>query len=263
MKNIAYMPFTKVSLFDKNYQSLTLYVGTGKTHCIRQITLNLRKQNKRVAIVCTTGMATMQYKDLGAKTIHSWAGLYDGRYGNQQLVDLIGTGEKFKECKQRILATEVLVIDEISMLSQKTLEQLEFVCRKTKKNEVVFGGIQVIGGGSFKQLPPVPNLNYGDNGNYCFQSKLWDTIFPHRIHLTTVIRQHEVQLIKAVNELEDGMASPETQDFLKTLDRPLAAGCEAVKLFATNIDVNLYNMDRLSEHPGESTHYRAVDTGIH
>ncbi|KAJ8313793.1 hypothetical protein KUTeg_008354 [Tegillarca granosa] len=34
---------------------------------------------KNIAIVCSTGIATSQYGELEAQTLHKWAGLGDGR----------------------------------------------------------------------------------------------------------------------------------------------------------------------------------------
>jgi hypothetical protein len=41
----------------------------------------------------------------------------------------------------------------------------------------------VIGSGDFKQLPPVPNLRYEDDGRHCFQNEKFHLTFPHHIIL--------------------------------------------------------------------------------
>ena len=45
---------------------------------------------------------------------------------------------------------------------------------------------QVIASGDFKQLPPVPNIRYGDIGNHCFQSRVFTDLFAHHINLDVV-----------------------------------------------------------------------------
>ena len=94
------------------------------------------------------------------------------------------------------------------MLSCKTLEAVELICRSVKGNNLTFGGIQVIAAGSFFQLPPVPSLT--DEGLYAFQSENFRKIFPLHFKLESVLRQTEPDLIKAINELCDGMPSKET-----------------------------------------------------
>lgn len=45
--------------------------------------------------------------------------------------------------KKKIQQTQCLIIDEISMLSAKVFNMVEFVCRHVKKTDTVFRGIQV------------------------------------------------------------------------------------------------------------------------
>ena len=83
-----------------------------------------------------------------------WGGLHDGRYQNSELLHLILTDERFGGVKGRILNTDVMVIDEISMVSNRTLSQVEFICRKVRIDisTCVSGNIQVILCGDFLQL---------------------------------------------------------------------------------------------------------------
>ena len=73
-------------------------------------------------------------------TLHKFAGLEDGRHDNEKLLQLIDSDERFQETKSRILSTDCLVIDEISMASRKIFESVEFLCRKLKWQHI-FGGI--------------------------------------------------------------------------------------------------------------------------
>jgi ATP-dependent exoDNAse (exonuclease V) alpha subunit len=49
---------------------------------------------------------------------------------------LILTDERFGDVKGRILNNDVLVIDEISMVSNRTLRQVEFISEKIKDLEL-------------------------------------------------------------------------------------------------------------------------------
>ena len=88
-------------------------------------------------------MASMQL-GMDASTLHHWSGILDGRYSHQKLAELYDNDDKFASAKHRIASSDCLVIDEISMLSQKTFEMLEFACRHVKKNNLCFGGMQVV-----------------------------------------------------------------------------------------------------------------------
>ena len=85
---------------------------------------------------------------------------------------------------------EVLIIDEISLLSAKAFDAIEKICRSIKNNGLIFGGIQVLAAGSFVQLPPVPSVL--DSVLFAFQSDMFARMFPHKINLKTVVHQDEV-----------------------------------------------------------------------
>ena len=67
----------------------------------------------------------------------------DGIYAIENLDKLILT-DKFIEVRERIEGTDVLIIDEISMVSASIFEQVEYVCRNLKNTKEYFGGLQVI-----------------------------------------------------------------------------------------------------------------------
>jgi len=46
--------------------------------------------------------------------------------------------------RHRICNTDVLIIDEIGMASQKIFEMVEMVCRTVKNCDFLFGGMQVL-----------------------------------------------------------------------------------------------------------------------
>ena len=49
--------------------------------------------------------------------------------------------------------------------------------RKTRPHRKPFGGNEIIAAGDFLQIPPVPDRLHWDEGDYCFQSKMFDS-FP-------------------------------------------------------------------------------------
>ena len=65
-------------------------------------------------------------------------------------------------------STNILIIDEISMISSKVLGQVQFITQKVRSSSVLFGNLQVILAGDFLQLPPVANELVGDRGLHCF-----------------------------------------------------------------------------------------------
>lgn len=100
--------------------------GTGKTFLVREAVSRLRNAGKTVAVTASTGMAARQYAQQGGTTIHHWAGMLDGRYDNQYLLRRLEAADDQSVIK-RINETDVLLIDEISMISAKTFEQVSLV----------------------------------------------------------------------------------------------------------------------------------------
>ena len=222
----------------------------------------LRKKGKKVAVTASTGMATTALPNMNAVTLHSWAGLLDGRHSIEELQEIIYT-DVFAQARNRITTTDVLVIDEISMISALLFDKLEYVIRSIKEPNKAFGGMQMVLSGSFKQLPPICNTRYGDLGDFVFSSSAFKRNIVHHVHLTEVVRQHEVDLIMAVNQLCSGDPNEETHQLMESLSRPINCDPdnEPVRLFATNFDVDLHNYMCLSEAEGRLQTYTSSDTG--
>ena len=81
--------------------------GSGKTYLLQEYINWLKKNNIKVAITASTGIAATH---LGGVTIHSWCGL--GIRDNLSAYDLESLLEK-KYLWQHIDQTSVLIIDEI------------------------------------------------------------------------------------------------------------------------------------------------------
>lgn len=241
---------------------ITGQAGTGKTFLLQKIVGLLTSQGKSAGIVCSTGLACSNFPPkYRAKTLHSWSGFGDCRHPRDILLDRITKNDDYSATLQRYLSTQVLVIDEISMISSKLLADFEYVCRKVRGENLWFGGMQVILSGDFYQLCPVPNKITGDNGEHCFQWINFGSVFPHTLNLEAVVRQTEVDLIRAVNEISRGELSPATSQLLKDLSRPLRADSTPLKLMSRNIDVDVFNADRIEKFPGQPKIYKSHDTG--
>ncbi|CAG2254811.1 unnamed protein product [Mytilus edulis] len=75
------------------------------------------------------------------------------------------------------------------------------------------------------------------------------SFFPHHINLEIIHRQSETLLVTSVNELECGTISENTVAFFNSLHRPLQDEHlgKAVHLFARNVDVDLFNYERIQK----------------
>ena len=122
--------------------------GTGKSFLITALIGKLNELELKVSLVAPTGIAAFNVK--GA-TIHSQFRIStDVEWCNlEEESELVGY----------IASLDVLIIDEISMVSIKLFECLNRLFQHVKTSEDFFGGIQVICIGDFCQLPPVVTGN--------------------------------------------------------------------------------------------------------
>ncbi|KAJ8311488.1 hypothetical protein KUTeg_010843 [Tegillarca granosa] len=121
---------TQQEILDKAKEGHSLLIlgqsGTGKSYLVKEISRILSREGKAVSITASTGIASL---NVNGQTIHSWSGIGDGRFSNDEIIYKINTDEHFKKYKSNILATNCLIIDEISMLSLKLFDQIEYICR--------------------------------------------------------------------------------------------------------------------------------------
>jgi ATP-dependent DNA helicase PIF1 len=238
--------------------------GTGKSFLVREIVKQSQEKGIQVALTCTTGIACAVYsnlsKTLRAQTIHQWSGIDDGRFAPSEIKNVLKNNVEYSKTVETIKGTDLLIIDECSMISKKMFNSLAEVC-SIKNENMNFGGIQLVLVGDFHQLPPVPNLLCNDDGDFCFNSKIFDSVITHRVTMTSVMRQTEDILIKAVQEVSLGKLSDETKVFIETLKRPLPDGEANIKLFSTNDRVDDFNRDRILDFPGPLYEFVASDSG--
>ena len=217
------------------------------------------EKDRQTYATTSTGMARLQFSN--AKTLHSWSGYGDITIDVDTLIQRIAVNPAYESVKYNILSCDTLIIDEIGMISEKMFTSVEKICQAVRNSNLIFGGIQVIGGGSFFQLSPVPSCL--DAGNYCFLSDSFWRTFPHTMKLNDVMRQREKNLIQAVNELCEGKPSNETLKLISTLSRPLSSYKDVVFIFGTNFDVNFYNHVKVDELHGFQFIFESQGKGEH
>lgn len=197
--------------------------GTGKTYAIKQIYKHAIDNNKKICVTALTGVASVLL-DCNATTIHSWSGL---GISNKTETAIINKINKSKFYKHNWENTDLLIVDEISMMSQKLFELLNKIGQVIRCNKKPFGGIQLIFSGDFFQLPPVKEIFF------CFESPLFNSTFNKIINLTKVFRQNEITYKRLLLNMRKGLISKKSIDLLNS------------KMVDENFDRNTKDITRL------------------
>tara|TARA_B100000900_G_scaffold406958_1_gene418855 strand:+ start:1644 stop:2921 length:1278 start_codon:yes stop_codon:yes gene_type:complete len=165
--------------------------GVGKSTLIRHF-VNNNKKYKKIAITSTTGISAVL---IGGTTLHSFLKIGLGNKSQSMLIDDI---MKNKYMKDNWVNTQVLIIDEISMLSPDLFEKLDNVAQFVRGSERPFGGMQLILSGDFCQLPCVKSEKF------CFEASNWNDVVKNTIHLDEIIRQRNIEFQNCLNKIRLG-----------------------------------------------------------
>lgn len=185
--------------------------GTGKSYIVTLLLQVLKKLEltDRLALTAPTGVAAC---NISGMTIHSWAGIGIGTNSTDSYYKkIMSRGARNEELRDRWKKTEILVIDEVSMLSADLFEKIAQLGSLIRKDKRPFGGIQVILCGDFFQLPPISK-----GGKFCFQSPVWSELLGPEgsVVLDKVFRQKDGPFVRLLNDMRRGVVTPEGQSIL-------------------------------------------------
>ena len=236
--------------FDKYIQGHNIFItgpgGAGKSELIRLIYKHAHSHFKNIHVTALTGCASILL-NCKAKTLHSWAGI---GLGNLPIESLILKIKKKKNQKLIWRQTDILVIDEVSMLSLKLFNLLNDIGKAIRGNQKPFGGIQLIFSGDFYQLPPIGDHLDIDTQRFCFESDNWNLVFhlDNQIELKKIFRQTDEIYSIILNQIREGKIKRRSNNLLldyvgRELDNNLVA--EPTKLYPTKNKVDQINLMRM------------------
>lgn len=266
---------------------LTGTAGSGKTYVLQQYISYLKKMNIPHGVTASTGVAATH---LNGMTINSWAGI-----GIKEIIDESEINEllKRKYLHTRFDETRVLIIDEVSLLSARTLESVDKVLKAFKKNDLPFGGIQVVLCGDFFQLPPISksetnpnakNNNVHNNSHFeisdfeivssfdirdsnlkdqfVYKSPVWEDLDLAVCYLDHPYRQEDERFLEMLHEIRTNSVTKKTWELLKErfLD-PIVYGMTPVRLYTHNALADRVNLEELSKIKMPLKTYQMEDEG--
>ncbi len=234
---------------------LTGAPGAGKTYVLNQFIKRAQRDGKRVAVTASTGIAASH---LGGTTIHSWSGL--GILDQLSADDSKRLGGSDKLSK-RYNSTDILVIDEISMLHGYRLDMINQLAKVLRENDKPFGGMQVVLVGDLFQLPPVSRMS--GPGDFAHLSAAWEEL---NLQVCYITEQHRQQNNDSLLELLEAMRRDEIESYhgellQERIGRQPAQEVVVTRLYAHNIDVEAINQRHLAALPGKSHIFNATTKG--
>jgi len=233
---------------------------------------------KRVRIVAPTGKAAL---DVNGSTFWTYAGWTpDSMRIPMCQLELNARWQKYVH--KRIQETDVLVIDEISMLENSHFERLNRIMKRSRENTVSFGGVQLIVTGDFCQLPPVKPFQYCmhcgteletaesetrytckehghslDIDKWAFRSAAWEECNFKHVNLTNIHRQSDVEFIRILEKCRMGTQLSSADKYLLLNHKSNTEN--AVRLFPTLREVQRVNSIEFARLTGPILEWTSLD----
>ncbi len=227
---------------------ITGEAGTGKSTLVKFVIDGLTEKRLVVALTAFNGIAAV---NVGGTTLCKWAGLGPFDLPVEDYLD--------RKSPENWKKTDVLIIDEISVISAEMFDKLEVLARKFRNNRKPFGGMQLILMGDFFQLPPVPPR--GKKVDLCFKSKAWREYVKDYVVLKDVIRQQDAAFVHLLREVRMGCPSSKTcktlnaRLFKRVSDIPKKNGVIPTIIYSHKMSVIEENNRQLEMLPGEAVTY--------
>ena len=226
--------------------------GTGKTFLMRRIAQELKRLRgeERVFVTSSTGVSACV---LSGSTLHWFSGL---RLGRGSVADLLR--DMCSEATERWKITEVLLVDEISMLTGEFFDKVEQVARIVRGDRRPFGGVQVIACGDFFQLPPVFSER---ERTFCFEARCWNKVMQEQHVLQTCFRHKDRDLLTLLADVRSGCLGLEGKRLMQCIVRPRREFDNPTMLFTHCKEAQDMNALELDKLPGQEVVFSASSYG--
>lgn len=236
---------------------ITGKAGTGKSTLLRYFRA---KTEKNVAVVAPTGVAAINVE---GQTIHSFFKL-PLRFIQKEDIRRLTRNRRVIEC------LDTLIIDEASMVRADILDGIDHSLRLNRgKQDVPFGGVQIVLFGDLFQLPPIVDRDMAEiferkySSPYFFSANVIQNLELECLELTKIYRQNEAEFIGLLNKIRNKQY--EESDLNKLNERVvvIAEGGEEdeIVLSTTNQRAAEINQGRLNALRSRPFQYAAEVSG--
>ncbi|XP_068449333.1 uncharacterized protein [Clinocottus analis] len=230
--------------------------GTGKSHLIKciyseasKILSKLPRQSEEAdisnPIVLLTAFTGTAAFNISGTTLHALLKLPRSLKPPFQ-----GLGNKLDEVRAELVNAEILIIDEVSMVSKPLFAYVDARLKQIKGSHRPFGGMSVLAVGDFYQLPPVRQPKTLCVYEPC-EIDLWQENF-QMITLTEIMRQKDdVAFAEMLNRIRvkgksDELSEADRALLSQTITDPALCPADVLHIFATNKQVDSHNSATLA-----------------
>lgn len=248
----------KVLFEKKKNVFLSAVGGCGKSYLAKQLRDYCKNNDITCALTSTTGVSA---HNIGGITIHSWSGIVFNKATEDSIQRIIKRISKKSRDKKKIVNTQLLIIDEISMLGGTYLEVMDYIFKSIRGSKEPFGGMRVLFTGDFMQLPPV-------NDVYAFQSVIWNELNFINLELTIPKRFDDLKYADTLLRIRRGDQTEEDIESLKerhkkykTLNVSDIDNCTI--LMSKKKEASIFNNSKLAELEGMEEIFVSKDRKIY
>lgn len=239
---------------DNNHVFLTGGGGVGKSYLTEKIVSSYKEKNRQVVVLGSTGISAV---NIGGQTIHSFFIFGICQNTEELILHDRYNKNRIKELNKILQNLDLLVIDEISMVSAFLLEMIRY-----RLNSAKFSG-RLLFVGDFFQLPPVNNKNSFNslfNEIYAFESSAWGSFEPNILELTHSKRTDDFNFFNILKEIREGKITNSILEYLSNLKNNKSVyEKNPTILFGRNIEVDRMNKIKLDKLDGDKFILRAKE----
>ena len=227
---------------------LTGGAGVGKSYITNEVISDYRKRGKQVVSLGSTGVSAV---NIGGFTVHSFF-----VFGIASNFDDLNQSDKrakkrLSDLKKVLKATDLIIIDEISMVSTDLLDMIAY-----RLNNYGYLG-KVLFVGDFFQLPPIVKQNgrhdvFGTK-LYAFESMAWERFDLLVIELTEMKRTTDAEFTHILSKVRQGQCDEEVVHYMTRLWNTEGMEKDPTYLYGRNLEVEQTNRAKINELDTEET----------
>ena len=236
--------------------------GTGKSYWMNRAIELFNSEGKTVVVCASTGIAALL---LGGDTAHR---VFHIPVGTSAAGPSFAKGKKgalTKAMLNVLVAADIAIIDEISMLKNADFAWAVKVLRKAEK--IKGGKIRMIVSGDFSQLLPVvtkadakilKKFKFDESG-LAFTTSEWKSMNFKVIELTDIKRQDDKEFVEHLHDVRLG--SVKTLSYFDQFVTENPDYDDAICICGTNAEADKLNMEYLNSLPGQPVALMAEKSG--